>query len=184
MLRKETGRTGAKSPLLDIDNPKNYADNADARQYDERLRGPVDEGTELAVDEETGLKNYIANENAGIMTSAQHVRNLFTRCIELGRSYGRNRNKSDFYEALRLLGTGLHCLEDYFAHSNYTELALIEMGERDVFPHVGRDTMMRIPGARHEVYPVVTGTFGGVDFLHSVTGEGMNALTPFLITDC
>lgn len=31
---------------------------------------------------------------------------------------------------------------------------------------------MRIPGARGDVYPCVTGTFGGVDFLHSVTGEG------------
>lgn len=46
------------------------------------------------------------------------------------------------------------------------------MGEEDVFPHVGRDTQMRLPGVRHPVYPIVTGTFGGVDFLHSVTGEG------------
>lgn len=63
------------------------------------------------------------------------------------------------------------------AHSNYTELALIEMGERDVFPHVGRRTQMRLRGARHEVYPCVTGTFGGVDFLHSVTGEVSDKLT-------
>lgn len=62
---------------------------------------------------------------------------------------------------------------DYFAHSNYTELALREIGERDIFPHVGEATKLRIEGARDEVYPVVTGTFGGVDFLHSVTGEGM-----------
>lgn len=61
---------------------------------------------------------------------------------------------------------------DFLAHSNYAELALIEMGERDVFPHVGRDTRIRLEGARDEVYPLVTGTFGGVDFLHSVTGEG------------
>lgn len=47
------------------------------------------------------------------------------------------------------------------------------MGERDIFPVVGRDTKLRIPGARDSVYPLVTGTFGGVDFLHSVTGEGM-----------
>jgi len=46
------------------------------------------------------------------------------------------------------------------------------MGERDVFPFVGRNTRLSIPGAREEVYPIVTGTFGGVDFLHSVTGEG------------
>jgi hypothetical protein len=60
---------------------------------------------------------------------------------------------------------------DYSAHSNYTELALIELGERDVFPHVGRSTQMRLQGAQQPVYPVITGTFGGVDFLHSVMGE-------------
>ncbi|KAK4101609.1 Het-C-domain-containing protein [Parathielavia hyrcaniae] len=166
-----TDRLGCYRPEDHIDNPKDYAENEDARQYDRRLRGPVDEEVELAVDQETGMKNYIANENAGIMSSAQHVRNLFSQCVELGRSYGRSGNKDELYEALRLLGTGLHCLEDFFAHSNYTELALIELGEEDIFPHVGRNTKIRIRGARDEVYPVVTGTFGGVDFLHSVTGE-------------
>lgn len=66
---------------------------------------------------------------------------------------------------------------DFLAHSNYIELALIEMGERNVFPHVGRDTLISLPGVRHRVYPVVTGTFGGVDFLHSVTGEVSDKLT-------
>jgi hypothetical protein len=45
------------------------------------------------------------------------------------------------------------------------------MGERGVFPHVGRQTQIRIPGVQQPVYPIVTGTFGGVDFLHSVMGE-------------
>ena len=45
------------------------------------------------------------------------------------------------------------------------------MGERDVFPHVGRRSLINLPGARQAVYPVITGTFGGVDFLHSVMGE-------------
>jgi hypothetical protein len=48
---------------------------------------------------------------------------------------------------------------------------LIEMGERDVFPFVGRQTQIRLPGVQNPVYPVITGTFGGVDFLHSVMGE-------------
>ncbi|TDZ40278.1 Translation initiation factor IF-2 [Colletotrichum spinosum] len=170
-------RLGCYRPEDHIDNPKNYADNEDARQYDRRLRGPIDEGVELAVDERTGMKNYIANEQAGIMTSAAHVRKLFGTCIELARSYSRNKKEADLYEAMRLMGTGLHCLEDFFAHSNYTELALIEMGERDIFPHVGRDTQIRLDGARGEVYPIVTGTFGGVDFLHSVTGEVSDKLT-------
>ncbi|PQE28026.1 Heterokaryon incompatibility Het-C protein [Rutstroemia sp. NJR-2017a WRK4] len=164
-------RLGCYRPEDHIDNPKDYADNLDATQYDRRLRGPVDERVELAVDPETGMKNYIANERAGIMTSALHVRKLFTKSIKLGRSYARSNNKDELYEALRLLGTGLHCLEDFSAHSNYTELALIEMGERDVFPHVGRRTQIRLQGARNSVYPLITGTFGGVDFLHSVMGE-------------
>jgi len=164
-------RLGCYRPEDHIDNPKNYADNEDARQYHRALRGPIDEEVELAIDPETGMKNYIANENIGIMTSAKHVRKLFSDCIELGRSYRNSGDKSELYEALRLLGTGLHCLEDFFAHSNYTELALIELGESEVFPHVGRDTKLSIPGADDEVYPCVTGTFGGVDFLHSVTGE-------------
>ncbi|KAH7319983.1 heterokaryon incompatibility protein Het-C-domain-containing protein [Stachybotrys elegans] len=170
-------RLGCYRPEDHIDNPKNYADNKDARDYDRRLRGPIDEAQELSIDRETGMKNYIANERAGIMTSAQHCRKLFGRCIELGRRYKDRGNKSDFYESLRLMGTGLHCLEDFFAHSNYCELALIELGERDIFPHCGSNTRMELEGARGDVYPIVTGTFGGVDFLHSVTGEVSDKLT-------
>jgi hypothetical protein len=45
------------------------------------------------------------------------------------------------------------------------------MGERDIFPFVGRQTQIRLAGVQYPVYPVITGTFGGVDFLHSVMGE-------------
>lgn len=60
------------------------------------------------------MKNYIANEEAGIMTSAEHVRRLFGRCIELGRRYKDRNDKKDLYEVLRLMGTGLHCLEGIY----------------------------------------------------------------------
>jgi hypothetical protein len=43
------------------------------------------------------------------------------------------------------------------------------MGERDVFPHVGRRAQVHVQG--RQLWPVITGTFGGVDFLHSVMGE-------------
>ncbi|KAI9783183.1 MAG: hypothetical protein M1816_001473 [Peltula sp. TS41687] len=172
-----TERLGCYRPEEHIDNPKDYADNVDARRYDPRLRGPVDEQRELSIDPETGLKNYIASERLGITTSAGLIRNVFGRCITLGRQYARSGNKSDLYEALRLLGTGLHCLEDFSAHSNYVELALIELGERAVFPHVGRRTMVDTRGARESVWPLVTGTFGGVDFLHSVMGEFSDKVT-------
>ncbi|KAJ5659080.1 Heterokaryon incompatibility Het-C [Penicillium longicatenatum] len=166
-----TERLGCYQPTEHIDNPQGYAEGDDARNYDTRLRGPVDEERELSIDPRTGLKYYIASEDMGIDTSANLIRNTLGRSIKYGRRYARSGNKDDLYEALRLLGTGLHCLEDYAAHSNYTELSLIELGENDVFPHVGRDTMLEVQGARDLVYPIVTGTFGGVDFFHSVLGE-------------
>ena len=104
-------RLGCYRPEEHIDNPKNYADNEDARNYDRRLRGPVDEEVELGIDPETGMKNYIANERVGIMTSAKLLRKLLGRSIEFGRRYKDSRDKKDLYESLRLLGTGLHCLE-------------------------------------------------------------------------
>ncbi|KAH6703321.1 NIMA-interacting protein tinc [Leptodontidium sp. MPI-SDFR-AT-0119] len=161
-------RLGCYRPEEHIDNPKDYADNEDARQYDPRLRAPVNEEQELKVDPETGLKVYIASENAGCTTSAGLIRSLFEKSIELGRKYNRDHDKNDLYEALRLLGTGLHCLEDFSAHSNYTELALRELGV-DAFPHVGKGTEMDVKGKR--IFPLVTGTFGMTDFLHSVVGE-------------
>ena len=46
-------RLGVYRPEEHIDNPKDYADNVDARRYDPRLRGPVSP-EELAVDPNTG----------------------------------------------------------------------------------------------------------------------------------
>ena len=172
-----TDRLGCYRPEEHIDNPKDYADNIDARQYDRRLRAPVDERRELSIDERTGLKQYIATEDIGITSSAGLVRQLFGRSIELGRRYNHSNDEKDIYEALRLLGTACHCLEDFSAHSNYTELALIELGEHNVFPHVGRRTQVQLQGARQPVFPIVTGTFGGVDFLHSVMGEVSDKVT-------
>ncbi|KAL8732491.1 MAG: hypothetical protein Q9166_002705 [cf. Caloplaca sp. 2 TL-2023] len=166
-------RLGVYRPEEHIDNPKDYADNADARQYDPRLRPPV-QPIELQVDPNTGMKNYIANENLGIATSAGYIKHSFARSIHFGRVYtngaGSSRGKeADLCEALRCLGQGLHCMEDFGAHTNYTELALREIGYHNVFPHCGSATEISIRGRR--VFPLVTGTFGAVDFLHSVLGE-------------
>lgn len=165
-------RLGAYRPEEHIDNPKDYADNKDARQYDPRLRGLI-QPIELEIDPQTGMKNYIAREG-GWATSAGYVKFSFTRSIHFGRVYtngsGSSRGKEvDLCEALRCLGQGLHTMEDFGAHTNYCELALRELGYRDVFPHCGVATEINVRG-RH-IYPLVTGTFGAVDFLHSVLGE-------------
>ena len=58
---------------------------------------------------------------------------------------------------------------------NYCELALRELGYHNVFPHCGTDSEINLHGKR--VYPIVTGTFGAVDFLHSVIGEANDHFT-------
>ncbi|KAL8825221.1 MAG: hypothetical protein Q9191_004545, partial [Dirinaria sp. TL-2023a] len=169
-------RLGTYRPEEHIDNPKDYADNQDARKYDPRLRPPV-QPIELEIDPNTGMKNYIANENIGIATSAGYIKHSFTRSIHFGRLYTSGAGSSkgreaDLCEALRCLGQGLHCLEDFGAHTNYTELALRDMGYGNVFPHTGTATEINLRG--HRAYPLVTGTFGVVDFLHSVLGEAQD----------
>ncbi|KAK1778472.1 glycine rich protein het-c3 [Copromyces sp. CBS 386.78] len=188
-------RLGVYRPEEHIDNPLGYADGKDAREYDPRLRGPVDP-RELQIDPNTGMKNYIANEAAAGepdgwgTTSAGYIRYSLQRCIHFGRlytsgSHGRGK-ESDLCEALRCLGQALHTLEDFPAHSNYCELALIDMyknetgRESQIFPHVGTDTRTTLRmrnGHIKSVWPLVTGTFGGVDFLHSVLGEANDHFT-------
>jgi hypothetical protein len=134
----------------------------------------------LAIDPNTGLKNYIANESGGWATSSGYIRHSFARSIHYGRVYthgsgGSRGREEDLCEALRCLGQGLHTVEDFGAHSNYCELALRELGFTNVFPHTGVNTQMYVRG-KH-VFPCVTGTFGGVDFLHSVLGEATDHIT-------
>ncbi|KAK5698424.1 hypothetical protein LTS12_028501, partial [Elasticomyces elasticus] len=151
-------RLGTYRPEEHIDNPKDYADNEDARQYDSRLRGPVRQ-VELNIDPDTGMKNYIANERGDWDTSARYVKYSLARSIHYGRSYtSGSHREEDLAEALRCLGQGLHTLEDFAAHSNYCELALREMGLLNVFPHTGVNTEITLRGRR--VFPLVTGTFG------------------------
>ncbi|KAL5615186.1 hypothetical protein BROUX41_005243 [Berkeleyomyces rouxiae] len=161
-----------------IDNPLGYADGADARQYDQRLRGPV-QPIETEIDPRSGMKNYIANESGNWSTSAGYLRFSLGRSIHYGRQYtsgsSRKGKEEDLCEALRCLGQSLHCLEDFSAHSNYCELVLNEMGLHSVFAHCGADSRVNLRG-KH-VFPLVTGTFGAVDFLHSVIGEATDQFT-------
>ncbi|QIW98722.1 hypothetical protein AMS68_004240 [Peltaster fructicola] len=155
-------RLGCYRPEEHIDNPKDYADNKDAREFDKRLRGPV-QPVELEIDHDTGMKNYIANERAigrhQLATSSGVLLVAFTSadCTPVEHSAAERRTF------------------DFGAHTNYTELALRELGFNGVFPHVGARTEINLRGKR--VFPLVTGTFGGVDFLHSVLGEATDHVT-------
>lgn len=166
-----------------IDNPKGYADDQpgkDARHIDSRLRGPVDP-RELEIDPRTGMKNYIANEQGGWPTSSALVRNLLRQCIDLGRRARNGGSESDTYESYRLLGTLLHTLEDFSAHSNFCELSLMRLGYHQVFPHVGDAAKIQTPAG--PAPPLVTGTFGGSDFIHSLLGEATDHISEASVSD-
>ncbi|KAG5661783.1 hypothetical protein KAF25_004022 [Fusarium avenaceum] len=158
-------RLGCYTHVEHIDNPKGYPDNA--KDTDERLRGPVDP-RELQFDAKTGMKNYIANSGKGWDTSADYVTRQLRECIKLGREGTPKAKKEAFIH----LGAALHTLEDFSAHSNFTELCLHELGEEDVFAFVGEACRVRTLGWRGRmVPPIVTGTFGMLDIFHSLLGE-------------
>jgi len=73
-------------------------------------------------------------------------------------------------------------LEDLTAHSNWIELALIELGYTQVFAHVGTNTQIQLPNGKR-VWPMITGTFGGVDFIHSLLGELTDHISQTSVTD-
>jgi len=128
------------------------------------------------------MKNYIANDQGNWDTSKALVGRLIQQCIHHGRMARQNGQKADLYEAYRLLGTFLHTLEDFPAHSNFCELALIKMGHPEVFAHVGDQVRVQAPGGRW-VAPIVTGTFGSDDFYHSLLGSATDSLSEASVTD-
>ncbi|GAA6015071.1 hypothetical protein JCM11491_001649 [Sporobolomyces phaffii] len=166
-----------------IDNPKGYAADQpgeDARQVDPRLRGPVDP-RELEVDPRTGMKNYIANEQGNWPTSSGLVRDLIRKCIDLGRRARNGGSEADTYESYRILGTLLHTIEDFSAHSNFIEISLMRLGYHQVFPHVGDSARIQTPAGLAP--PLVTGTFGGSDFIHSLLGEATDHISQASVSD-
>lgn len=86
----------------------------------------------------------MASENRGWDTSTALIRRVFRACIEYGRR-ARGREGDDLWEAYRLMGTGLHTMEDLLAHSNWCELGLRKLGYNDVFCHVGDNGEFRSP---------------------------------------
>ncbi|KAJ3190088.1 hypothetical protein HDU85_000379 [Gaertneriomyces sp. JEL0708] len=176
-------RLGVYRPDEHIDNPKGYASNA--QMYDKDLRGPVDP-RELEIDSRTGMKNFIANESGGWPTSSAYIRTVIHQSVF---EYRRGNET----EGLLHLGRALHTLEDWSAHTNFVELALQELGYRHMFTFTGELTAVRyefvtdnsgiwdtikgwLPwttktGCYRPIYPLVTGTFAGLDFAHSLLGE-------------
>ncbi|KAH9807871.1 heterokaryon incompatibility protein Het-C-domain-containing protein [Melampsora americana] len=164
-----------------IDNPKGYGEGEDPQSYDRRLRPRVDEDRELQIDERNGMKKYIASDDEDFDTSTKCIRRTFQKCIQIGREARAENSQEKEHESFRLLGTGLHTLEDFSAHSNWCELALRKLGHKQVFAHVGENVQVNSPDG--PVPPLVTGTFAGADFCFSMLGEASDKLSSASIAD-
>jgi len=141
-------KLGVYRPSEHIDNPR----NTDARPLDPQLRDPdfepvVAPGDPLLdIDYDTSMKRYI-------MRSVDFMER------ELQATLNEKHNPT----GLRAFGSALHVLEDFFAHSNFVELALIKNGYRDVLPWTS-------PAECKAGLPLVTGMFSASDALASITG--------------
>ena len=61
-------------------------------------------------------------------------------------------------------------------------MVLIELGFNQVFPQVGTSTSLRLSNGR-TAFPLTTGTFGGLDFVHSLLGEATDKISQTQINE-
>lgn len=133
-----------------MDNPTSPA-SLDA-SVDASLINPVfnpqASSKDLSVNPNTGIRYHIES-------SVEYLEERFKMAMDAGPTK----------EGLRYFGEGLHLLEDYYAHSNFIEVGLIQMGHKKVIPWVTLTPAMK---AGQELIPITTGLFGSTDVLGSL----------------
>ncbi|WP_395344323.1 type VI secretion system tip protein TssI/VgrG [Ningiella sp. W23] len=161
-----TDTLGVYRPEEHIDNPYSQKNGkVDNSLIDKSFTPPYIE-TQVQLNEETGLKNYINTPVKGqtFGTAVQYM----TQELEHAKNAGSTS------EGLLHFGQALHVLEDYFSHSNFVEVCLIKLGNKSRLKHSKLNELAR------NIYPVVetsnvngripivTGRFGQTDVLASI----------------
>ncbi len=123
-----------------LDNPFGIEDS----DADKGFRGACTK-EELEVDPSTWIKKYLINKGPW-PNSADYVKNQLELAADMSKSK---------YDRYRHFGAALHSLEDLYAHTNFVELALIKFGHTKVVPWSKK--------MGNGFYPLVTGSFGGLD---------------------
>lgn len=141
-------KLGVYRPSEHIDNPKNTDPDApDPTTRDPDFEPTVRDGDPLLeVDYDTSMKRYIERSMDFMERELR---------IAMDDKFGA--------EGRRAFGSALHVLEDFFAHSNFVELALIKNGHQEVLPWTS-------PADCKAGLPLVTGMFGATDVLASLAG--------------
>ncbi len=130
--------------------------------------------------EELELDEY---KNQGFMTTTAHaaleyaqqdwLKKAFTATQAADQETTRQNRLAD-HQSLKILGHGLHILQDFYSHSNYIELLLICMAEKDLLNPYWNNRI------HHEVHQDKIGTFNAFVLCkkHSADQYGTGEETP------
>ncbi|MGQ0599025.1 HET-C-related protein, partial [Aquabacterium sp.] len=154
---------GCYRPEEHIDNPAGLPDHR-ARQYPKGwlVDLPVDKRM-LEVDPATSMRRYIGDTSltGSYPSSLVYMQRQLRMACQLGKTP----------EGLMHLGFALHVLEDFFAHSNFVELALRKSG---------RDAVVTWVPEREKLsdMPITTGQFTDQDVKFSLAYKLADLLLP------
>ncbi|CAK8720362.1 Heterokaryon incompatibility protein Het-C [Candidatus Electrothrix laxa] len=182
---------GAYYPLDHFDVTDQYVLKDNKRVLDNR------EELELKGHEERGFMTTTVKESLAYAME-DWVKKAFDTTQDADSAITRKNRLSD-YQALKILGHGIHTLQDFYAHSNYSDLLLICMAEEKLLngywnrriDHLVTETEVGTfnafvlckehPDDKHgtgKKNPVVTGRFDTIDTVHTLlhlSGEGIHS---------
>jgi type VI secretion system secreted protein VgrG len=139
-------RLGVYRAVEHIDNPTNHNPDAeDPRAVDPDFE-PLPSQEYLDVHPVASMKRYI-------FASKSFMRAEINQAMQCGKTPNGCRH----------FGAALHVLEDFFAHSNFVELSLRNLGYPNVLPWTS-------PVQCKHRYPLVTGMFSSEDIIASTAG--------------
>lgn len=147
-FRVTRARLGVYRSEEHIDNPLNLKDSSFDPGFD---KAPTEEQKQF---DQQRRANYIASRlTRPAKSAAEYMREELSAAITAGPTA----------EGRRRFGQGLHTLEDFFAHSNFCELALRALGKTGVQAWTKSMTRNGVT-----FFPLITGIFGGDDTAASI----------------
>ena len=165
---------GIYRPEEHIDNPKGLNDESKLANFNKTKieKQTLYHGTipkSLEINENTMMKRYILEDIYEKDSVKDNKRpssfTYFSEQMQLAKSHGRNK------DGFRHFGAALHILEDYFAHTNFVEIALIKNGFPNVYPwvqvsnEINKINDYKIKASK---IPLVTGLFSLDDSIASI----------------
>lgn len=144
----------------ELDDPLSSSYESSYKKYKVRkpYKGPTNNLIAVNLNQ---MKNFIRDDVDGYMSSFSYVKQE----LRLAASYKWSAR------GMRHLGNAFHVIEDFFAHTNFVEIALIKNGYINVYPWVELNSNIQAlddPHLKAFNIPLVTGTFGDDDILSSI----------------